>query len=95
MIPVLISRHACSRAQQRAIPKVVDRWPDEFGEEQHDGQGGIKVYFSHRSIRTMEGALGAHFVRQNRKYLSAYRVESVRDGCTLTYGWRTNGIRNK
>jgi hypothetical protein len=89
----MTSTHASLRAQQRAIPPVVDRWLDEFGEQQHDGHGGIRVYFSRRSVRAMERALGSHFIRQNGKYLNAYRVESAMDGCVITAGWRTCKIR--
>jgi hypothetical protein len=89
------SSHALVRARQRSIPPVVHRWLDEFGENQHDGHGAVRVYFSHRSIRAMESALGSHFVRQNRKYLRAYRIENVPDGCTITVGWRTCRVKRK
>jgi len=91
----IVSSHVVARAQHRAIPPVVSRWLDEFGEREYDGHGGIRVYFSHRSIRTMEGALGTHFVRQNRHYFCAYRVESAHDGCTITVGWRTHRVWKK
>jgi hypothetical protein len=52
------TKHASIRAQQRGIPPLVDRWLDEFGEEDHDGHGYVRLYFSHRSVREMERALG-------------------------------------
>ena len=52
------TKHASIRAQQRGIPPLVDRWLDEFGEEEHDGHGYVRLYFSHRSVREMERALG-------------------------------------
>lgn len=48
------SSHAAARAQQRCIPPLVDQWLDQFGEEKHDGQGGVLLYFSRASIRAME-----------------------------------------
>lgn len=84
--------HSQQRDQQRCLPPVVHQWLDEFGEEAYDGHGGIKVFFSRRSIRAMERTMGRHFVRANRKYLQAYRVESSQDGGIITGGWRTRRI---
>lgn len=54
------TNHARTRAQQRAIPPLVDRLLDEFGDEAYDGHGAIRVYFSHRSRGRMERAFGSH-----------------------------------
>ena len=85
------TRHAERRAQQRAIPPLVDRLLDEFGEEAHDGQGAIRVFFSHRSVRRMEQAFGHQPVTLLNRYLNAYKVETT-DGITITKGWRTGRI---
>ena len=85
------TRHAERRAQQRAIPPLVDRLLDEFGEEAHDGQGAIRVFFSHRSVRRMEKAFGHQPVTLLNRYLNAYKVETT-DGITITKGWRTGRI---
>ena len=85
------TRHAEHRAQQRAIPPLVDRLLDEFGEEAHDGQGAIRVFFSHRSVRRMEQAFGHQPVTLLNRYLNAYKVETT-DGITITKGWRTGRI---
>jgi hypothetical protein len=82
------TKHAQVRAQQRAIPPLVDRLLDEFGEELHDGRGAIRVFFSRRSIRHMERALGHQPVTLLNRYLNAYKVETT-DGATITKGWRT------
>lgn len=79
--------HAEIRKQQRAIPNIVETWLEEFGEEKHDHHGGIIIYFSKRSIRKMEKAFGTKFVRENKKYLSAYKVDCISSGMTLTIGW--------
>ncbi len=81
--------HAAIRAQQRGIPPLVDRWLDEFGEEEHDGHGYIRLYFSHRSVREMERSLGRQPVGLFKRYLHAYKIESCADGATITKGWRT------
>ena len=86
------TKHAAIRAQQRGIPPLVDRLLDEFGEEEYDGQGCIRVYFSRRSVRAMERALGSQPVCLFKRYLHAYKVECCADGRTITKGWRTSRI---
>jgi len=85
------TRHAERRSQQRAIPPLVDRLLDEFGEKMHDGKGAIQVFFSHRSVRRMEKAFGHQPVTLLNRYLNAYKVETT-DGITITKGWRTGRI---
>ena len=89
----MYSKHCLQRNQQRCIPPVVHYWLSEFGEEKYDGHGAIKVYFSSKSIKVMERSLGRHFVRENKKYLNAYRVEGT-DGSVITSGWREKRIKN-
>jgi hypothetical protein len=84
--------HARVRAQQRAIPPLVDRLLDEFGEEEHDGHGAIRVYFSHASVRRMEREFGRRPAGLFERYLHAYKVEST-DGTVITRGWRTGHWR--
>jgi len=87
------SRHAELRAQARAVPRIVDTWLDEFGEEEYVGAGAVTRFFSHRSIRRMEREFGHQFVRHNSRYLRAYKVEAVTDGAILTIGWRNKHLR--
>ena len=89
------TKHAAVRAQQRGIPPLVDRLLDEFGEEEHDGHGFIRLFFSHRSIRAMERSLGRQPVGLLERYLHAYKIESCADGATITKGWRTCRIRRR
>lgn len=89
------TRHAERRAQQRAIPPLVDRLLDEFGEEEHDGHGCIRVFFSHRSVRKMEQALGQQPVGMFKRYLRAYKIESCRDGAVITKGWHTRRMNRR
>jgi len=89
------TKHAEVRAQQRCIPPVVHQWLDEFGEEEYDGHGGVKVYFSGWSIDRMKRRLGSHFVEYNARWLRAYRVESSHDGAALTCGWRHRRVERR
>lgn len=88
------TKHAAARSQQRAIPPFVDRLLDEFGEEEHDGRGCVKVFFNHRSVREMERQFGREPVSLFRRYFTAYRVESS-DGMIITKGWRRRRINRK
>jgi hypothetical protein len=85
----LATKHAEVRARQRAIPPLVLLWLDEFGEEEYDGHGAIRTYFSRRSIRAMERAFGRDPIRRMAKYLDAYKVESANDGSIITVGHHT------
>lgn len=85
------TRHASLRAQQRAIPPFVDRLLDEFGEEQYDGHGCIRTYFSHRSIKNMQKAFGHQPAGLLKRYTRAFKVEST-DGIVVTRGWHTSRL---
>lgn len=91
---MLATKHAATRAQQRAIPPLVDRWLDEFGEVVYDGNGKVSVFFSHKSKRNMERILGSRPVALMTHYLNAYRVEG-QDGVTITTGWLTSRVRRR
>lgn len=90
----MTTKHAAIRAQQRAIPPLVNRWLDEFGEITYHGNGLVRVFFSHKSVRDMERNFGRHPVAQMKHYLHAYRVETT-DGTAITIGWRTKPIKRK
>jgi hypothetical protein len=83
---MIISSHAVVRAQQRGIPPLIVQWLNEFGEEDYDGHGGIRRYFSKRSIRKMERIFGCVPIRRLADYLDSYMVESSHDGKIITIG---------
>ncbi len=83
-----LTRHALIRSQQRSIPPLIMDWLKLFGEEDFDGQGGIRRYFSKRSRRMMERAFGSGPVRKMAEYLDTYLIESVDDGAIVTVGHR-------
>ena len=91
----LRSRHADTRARQRAIPPLIELWLDEFGEVEHDGHGGVRRYFSHRSIRRMEREFGSRPVSRMAEYLGVYKVERNSDGVIITVGHRTRRFRRR
>jgi hypothetical protein len=90
-----VTKHAKARMQQRGIPPLIDTWLDEFGDEEYDGFGGVRVFFSRQSIRRLEKAVGRLPVRRLSHLLDVYKVESSRDGSTLTYARKTARMRRR
>ena len=74
---------------------MVDLWLSQDGEEEYDGHGGILRYFSHASRRALEREVGRGPLGKLNEYLDAYKVESSRDGSTITVGHRTKRIKRK
>jgi len=87
------TRHATTRSQQRGVPALVMQWLTDYGEESHDGQGGVVRYFTTRSVRRMERAFGREPIRRMNEYLRCYIVESAKDGTVITVGKRYQRIR--
>lgn len=87
-----LSYHAAIRAKQRCIPPLIEQWLDQFGEETHDGHGGVLRFFSHASRRSMERVFGREPVRKLAEYLNVYKVECSYDGHVITIGHRTKRI---
>jgi hypothetical protein len=88
-----MTRHAAIRRQQRGIPPLIEQWLDQYGEEEYDGHGGIRRYFSRASIRTMEREFGRGPLSKLAEYLNSYKVSSSHDGQTITVGHRTKRIK--
>jgi hypothetical protein len=83
-----MTRHAVIRSQQHGIPPLINQWLDQYGEEEYEGHGGIRRYFSHTSIRVMESEFGRRPLAKMSEYLGVYKVESSHDGQTLAIGHR-------
>ena len=89
------TKHAQQRMQQRAIPPLVEHLLDEFGEQMYDGHGAVIYYFSKKSRRRMERAMGHAPVRLLERYFSCYKVEGSRDGCVMTLARRQRHIQRR
>lgn len=89
------TKHSALRAQQRAIPPLIDQWLDQFGAEEYDGRGGIVRFFNHAARRALEREVGRAPVRKMHEYLDIYKVESSHDGRVITIGHRTKRITRK
>ncbi|MCX9154971.1 hypothetical protein OPU71_02400 [Niveibacterium sp. 24ML] len=87
------TEHARIRAQQRGVPPLIECWLLDYGEAVHDGHGGIRRFFSKRSRRQMERALGREPVRRMREFFDCYLIEAADTGATVTVGHRFSRIR--
>lgn len=88
-----LTAHAQTRSKQRGIPPLIAEWLLQFGEEEYDGHGGIRRYFSHRSLRDMERQFGRQPVCRMSEFMNSYLVESCHDGAIITVGHRTGKRR--
>jgi hypothetical protein len=88
-----MTHHAAIRSQQRGIPPLIDLWLDQYGEEEYDGHGGIRRYFSRASIRTMEREFGREPLSKLSEYFNSYKVSSSNNGQTITVGHRTKRVK--
>jgi len=89
------TRHADTRSQQRGIPPLVSQWLEQYGREEYDGRGGVRLYFDKRSIRAMERDFGREPVRRMESYLHSFKILSTRDGTTITIGHCQCHVRRK
>lgn len=84
------TNHANIRSQQRGIPPLVSEWLMDYGTEVYDGHGGVVRYFTPKSIRKVEKAVGREPVRRMSEFMRCYLVQSSYDGTVLTVGKRHN-----
>jgi hypothetical protein len=89
-----LTQHASRRISQRGIPVLIVYWLQAYGEERHDGHGGVIRFFSHRSVKRLMRDVGGQSVRKLQKYLRAYIVEGLDDGSVITAGWRDKRIKS-
>jgi hypothetical protein len=78
--------HAQKRAQQRGIPPFIDELLDLYGREQHDGHGGVVLFFDKQSVRAMERDMGRKPVSRLAEWLRAYKVVTSSFEDTITTG---------
>ena len=88
----MLSAHARTRTQQRAIPKLVVNWLIDFGAETSTSGGCTVRYFDRPAKRRLEHAVGREAVSRFKDKLSCYLVE--RDGKVITVGHRYHRIQN-
>lgn len=88
------TKHSEVRAQQRGIPPMIDQFLDMYGQEEHDGRGGVVVYLSKTSIRNMQRDMGRRPVARLAEWFDAFKVRGS-NGQTITVGHRTRRLWRK
>ena len=88
-----MTHHATIRSQQRGIPPLIDQWLDLYGEEEYDGHGGIRRFFTRTSIRNLEKDCGRQIISKLSEYFDCYKVASSSSNETITLGHRTKRIK--
>jgi hypothetical protein len=88
-----LSIHALQRAKQRGIPPIIIQWLEEFGEQTYDHNGAVILYFTKKSRRRLERAVGREVTRRVSEWLDSYAVQSL-DGKLITIGHRYQRIYN-
>jgi hypothetical protein len=82
----MYTKHAKSRMQQRGLsPFIVDLLV-LYGDEEHDGRGGVRYYFTKKSSKRLRQDLGNPVYKKIKHFLDAYAAEC--DGHIVTVGWR-------
>ncbi len=89
-----ITAHAAARARQRAIPAFLIDLLRRYGREQHDGRGGVILFFDRAARERVRAQAEARELARNSHWLNAYAVEG-RDGALVTVGWRRRRINRK
>ena len=87
--------HAECQAKQRGVPPLIQSLLNQYGDEDYDGHGGCRIFFSKRSIRQMQRDMGRAPVRKISEWLDVYLVESSHDGKIITIGHRYRRIRRR
>ena len=86
-----MSKHAEVRSQQRGIPPLIIQWLEDFGEQTHDHNGAVILYFTKKSRRRLEKTVGREVTRRVSEWLDSYAVQSL-DGNLITVGHRYQRI---
>jgi hypothetical protein len=81
------TKHADIRMQQRCIPPFALELLDRFGVESHQHDGTVLIRHTKKSCKLMKRELGSHFVEANKRLLYVFKVESLKNGSTITVGW--------
>ena len=86
--------HARQRACQRGIPTLVIDWLLQFGETEWDHHGAQVKFFTRKSRRRIDQAVGAQATRRMHEFLDSYIVVAL-DGTLITCGHRYKRIHRQ
>lgn len=80
------SQHAAKRLQQRGISSSCVSLIVAFGNQEHDGQGGIRYLMTASAMEKLYATLGR--TQQIASLAGQYAVMSATDGTVITVGHR-------
>lgn len=87
----LLTRHAKTRSQQRAIPPLILDWLEAYGATEVDHRGAEIRYFDHRARRRLGKVVGHQVVDLLGRLLDTYAVVGE-SGAVITVGHRAKRI---
>ena len=82
---IVLTKHAQKRMKQRGISKEMIELIYEYGREEHDRQGGVRVMITKKMI-TMLAKRMPRLKRSFEKVKGTYLVLSSGDGVVVTTG---------
>lgn len=88
----VMSQHASTRAQQRAIPPLIIDWLVEYGSSRRDKTGAEIRYFDHAARKSLGRNVGHQVVDLLGSLLDTYAVVST-EGTVITVGHRFKRTR--
>lgn len=89
------TQHAQDRCKQRGIPPLITQWLSERGDQDYDGHGGCRLFFSKASKRKLEQDYGRAVVGKLSQWLDVFLVEDSVSGEVITVGHRHHHLRRK
>lgn len=89
---VLLSQHAQTRMQQRAISNDMLDNLLSFGEIRFNGHGTKLITFPKKMIKSLKSEMGHHAFVKLERHLNLYAVLS-QDGELITTGYRSKRIK--
>ena len=90
-VPVETSAHDRQRARQRGIPSLIIDWLLQFGETEWNHRGAQVKFFTRKSRRRIDQAVGSEATRRMHEFLDSYLVVAL-DGTVITCGHRYKRI---
>jgi hypothetical protein len=81
-----LTKHARVRSQQRSIPPLILQWLLEYG-DRTSAHGALRLSFSKRARREIEGVVGKRVVSQLGKFLEASAIVDPRTESVITVMW--------
>ncbi|MFH1871093.1 MAG: hypothetical protein ABIK82_17360 [Pseudomonadota bacterium] len=93
-VPVETTVHARQRARERGIPPLVIDWLLKFGETEWDHHGAQVKFFTRKSRRRIDQAVGTQITRRMHEFLDSYAVVTL-DGALITCGHRYKRIHRQ